>query len=113
MVRWLLELYRRSADSEWVHSNEIARTINYRSGGEFSILKWWGFITSSSTGDKRESNGLWKITPAGVLFVENKSTAAEIVRLYNDTFLGFEGEQVGVIEALGKYDYQSLVGATT
>lgn len=99
---WLLALYVASEIKEWNHSQDISRLVDYRSGGEFSIMKWWRFIASEAGGEnKRETNGLWRITQTGRQFCRGILSVSKTVRLYNDTLLGFEGPSIDMLSALG------------
>lgn len=100
-VAWLLALYLSSAKGKWFHSRQISKLVDYRSGGEFSIMKWWNLITTDGT-VKRASSGFWRLRLAGREFCRGSSAVYKTVRLYNDTLIRFEGPVVDVRRALKK-----------
>lgn len=102
-IAWLVALYAATEIKVWNHSQDISKLVDYRSGGEFSIMKWWSFIAAEAGGaNKREANGLWRITQVGTQFCRGILSVPKTVRLYNNTFLGFEGPNVDLLKIFGK-----------
>ncbi len=83
-------------------------------GGDFAKLRFWGFIEEKQVATKKgrmQGNGEWRITGEGARFVEGSIETPKYIWLYNDSFLGFHGEQVSIYDALGeKFSYAELMG---
>ena len=74
-------------------------------GGEHSRLQLWGLIETCG-------NGLWRITRDGREFAFGQGTVPKFTRVYNNTFLGFDGPQVSIKDCLGsRYSLQLLTAA--
>lgn len=74
-------------------------------GGEHSRLQFWGLIETSG-------KGYWRITNDGREFAFGYGTVQKFARVYNNTFLGFDGPQVSIQDCLGsRYSLPVLVAA--
>lgn len=57
-----------------------------------------------------KSAGLYRMTGKGILFVENRITVPGYWTQYNGDVIGFDGDDIGIRDALGKhFDYAELM----
>ena len=83
-------------------------------GGDYAKLRYWDLIEKSpkNPDPKKRSSGLWKLTELGRDFAHNRTTVS-VACYYGHPeggVLGFEPEQVNIVDALGKYfDYEKLM----
>lgn len=98
---------------------KLGRPIHYKEckfgSRNYPFLSKWGLMTTEKAeGTKKRTNGLWIPTQKGIDFVHNKSTVQVKAKIYNNTFYGFEGKEINIIEALKrKFDYQELMDGKT
>lgn len=72
--------------------------------GDFPKLRFWGLIEPGVT------DGYYRITNKGFLFVECKTKVESNVMLYNNKSYGFKGKYVDIRECLKKkFDYELLM----
>lgn len=78
---------------------------------EYSKLAYWGFLESSmGVREDGGSQGVWRVTRAGVDFIERRTQAPKYVLLYNARLLERSEELVTVDQALSKYfNYEELM----
>lgn len=108
MAADLLTAYRDVGQSWW----DSRETLRY-AGGDYAKLAYWHLI-QESTGDYREDGstrtGLWRLTDHGVAFAEAKILLPKYARIYDGRCLGFDGELIGIQDALGtKFHYADLM----
>lgn len=111
MARVLVEMYLR-AGAEWVSVPQICNDLNIGSRGDQSASRRWGLIEQRPgvRDDGAKSAGWWRLTSLGVSFVRGDITLPKYVEVYDNTVLGFHGEQVSIAEALGtKFNYRELM----
>lgn len=111
MALCLIALYRNQKN-EFVKVEDYLIKNGYQRCGDFSYLRHYGFIEALK--EKREDNsprnGFYRITGLGRLFVEGKGTAKEKFLIQNNKLLGFEGDEIDIMDALGtKFDYEKLM----
>ena len=105
-LMWLVQAPDRG--DGWVHVPSSAPTWMLRTH-QLPTLHLWGLVEGADSGTKLASSGLWKPTPEGVLFAQNKITVKKYVYVYNNTVMDSEGEDISVVDALGdKYNYQEI-----
>lgn len=80
--------------------------------GDFSYLVHYRFLEKQS--GKREDgsprNGYYRLTSLGILFVEGKIKAHEKFYILHNQFMGFDGKEITLKEALGeKFNYDELM----
>jgi hypothetical protein len=114
MAFTLLQLYRHK-EFNFVHVERWLKEKGYPRSGDFHKLIYWGFLEKKH--EEREDgckyNGYYKITGRGIMFCENKITAKEKAQIYNNKFLGFEGKEITIQDALGKkFNYSELMSET-
>ena len=83
-------------------------------GGDYAKLRYWGLIEKSpkNPDPSKRSSGLWLLTTTGRDFALNKTTVNSICYYSHPPgeVLGFEPDQVSIIDALGKhFDYETLM----
>ena len=90
------------------HISEIGLVTG---GGDFAKLKYYGFIEEEiNENTAKRTSGVWKLTPEGRAFARNESTVTSHFRIYNSKLLGFSGEQINIIDALGqRFNYEELM----
>ena len=81
--------------------------------GDFAKMRLWNLIEKNEElrEDGSNRNGLYKITQRGRNFVQGKTTVKSHVLIYDNRFLGFDGDQISIADALGeKFSYAELMG---
>ncbi len=88
--------------------------ISFKVGGAFAKLRYWELIEEQpkdNADTNKRTSGMWRITNKGMMFVEGNLSISKYVKLYNQTFFGYEGDKVSIHEALkDKFNYQELMG---
>lgn len=114
MIQALIVVHRAGRDWQHVPTLLSEKIVGPTTrGGDWSKLVFWGFIEPRP--EKREDGsdraGFWRITDAGIAFVNGASRVPSAVYLYNQTFYGFDQRKtVSVEEALGKgFSYAALM----
>ena len=114
MARQLIALYhlskisRQEAGSDYVHTRQVRAMCSY---SDFTLAKHWGLVEAKLNHDEptKKETGLWKLTPAGVQFVEGATLIPKYAYLFDDRCIGFSEEMVGIHASLGrKFNYQEL-----
>ena len=110
MVDALFRLYKKNLleDGRWVPVQEI---YTKGSSGDYAKLRFWGLTEAI---DKRHafknSVGYWRITVLGKLFAEGKTTIAKYAIVYNNKFVGFQGDLINVASCFGEnFNYAELM----
>jgi len=108
----LYRLHQNLPQATHFHMNEIGTPIS--GGGDFSKLRYWGLIearpeTEDST---KKSDGFWRITDEGRVFVEGKGTVTKYCHVYNGVVRFRSGNQISIHDALAKesFNYPELMG---
>lgn len=81
--------------------------------GDFSYLVHYRFLEKQvgKRYDGSKKNGYYRLTSLGILFVEGKIKAHKRFIMLNGKFMGFEGEEITIQEALGKkFSFNELMG---
>jgi hypothetical protein len=110
MVVGLSNLYKLGQSysfENWFHVTQIFK----RHPGDFAKLSHWGLIEESPPLDTAaRTSGMWRITDQGADFVEGKIHVPQYVYIFNQKFLGFDGDDVTVHDCLNvKFDYTELM----
>lgn len=95
----------------WVHIE--AFKPKHRTGNDFSIVKHWGLAEpkSAAPGEDKASSGMWRLTDAGVLWIEaaTNTRVPKYAFVMDDRVLGFSPELVTLKEALNnKFSFAEL-----
>lgn len=77
----------------------------------YADLRHWGLIEPFKSNDpKKKSSGFWTITQKGIDFVEGKIRLPEKIKMFNNTFFGYDGDDIDIIQALGqKFNYYEIM----
>lgn len=112
MARQLILLWQfnRKERKKFIHFS----MIRIGSGiSDFSKLKYWLLVEQMPHDyDNTVSNasGYWRITQAGVDFINGILSVRKKVMIYNDDVLGFVGSKVDIHDCLGKkFNYGELM----
>lgn len=112
MARALIALYRAGGDVDYVH---VSNFCNFKTGFDIPLTRHWGLVQLESLppeAKKKKTSGRWRLTPAGMDFVLNKTTVQKFIFIFNDTLLGRDGEEISIRDALGKeFNYGELMAA--
>lgn len=96
----------------FVHLENLLSERGYKRCGDASYLKHYGLIEalSEDRSDGSSRNGKYKITGRGILFIEKKLTVKAKFLMKQNKCLGFEGNDVNILDVLGeKFDYSKLM----
>lgn len=107
----LIRLFNLTGD--YHHVREFAEgREGIRRSSQWAELLHWGLIDEAANEDPtKKSSGMWRITLKGIQFVKGEITLPKYIWLFNANFMGFDGEQIDIVAALGnKFDYQELMG---
>jgi len=101
---------------EWFHKNNISekKILIMISGGDFAKLRYWGLVVEQENIEtEKRASGIWRVTEFGENFALNKFKVKSHILLYNQKFIGFDGEDIDIYESLGnKFNYQELMQTT-
>lgn len=123
MVYGLILLYRECKDKvypeyNYVHLEDFFKPLAIPSSirGDAPKLRFWGLIEPME-GQKEDGNpstGYYRITKHGIDFINGHCLIFKAVRIYNNTFYGFEGPEIDVYGAIkNKFNYNDLMGGKT
>ena len=113
---WLayMEKQERSSSFNYYH---VPSSGAINGGGDYAKLRFWGLIEAMPNSDSnKRSSGMWRLTHLGREFVFGRTTVSSTCyyRHPEGGVLGFEPEQIGIKEALGKnFNYHSLMNGYT
>lgn len=109
MAHSLIRMYwlGGASDLSWVH---IPSALPARSREE-GKLAYWGLAQEST--EPREDGGRagwWRVTPRGERYVLAQLSIPKYALVFDSEVWGFEGEMVGITQALGtKFNYTELM----
>jgi len=109
MASVLIKFYKER-EKGWLHPIKDFKTIN----GDYAKLRHWGLLrkNENNTDPSVKASGLWAITIAGISFIEGDCLVPEKVKLFNNQFYGYSGEQITIRQALGnKFNYEELMNS--
>ena len=121
MAKCLIDLYKlnkKHPEKIWFHVASDIK-ISIKVSGAFAKMRHWGLIEQlpkdSSITVKRTS-GMWRITDKGIDFVLNRIKIEKFIKVYNQTFFGFEEEKndknkpITITDAIStKFNYKELL----
>ena len=112
MAAVLLLLWKH-AKTDYIHVENFLKSINKAHlRADFHKLVWWTLLERKKElrEDSSPRNGFYKITGRGMAFAANALTVPKAVKIYNNQFQGFEGEEINILDALGtKFSYADLM----
>lgn len=75
--------------------------------------RYWGLIERYPDllrDDGSDRTGWWRLTADGVAYVNNRLRIPKYAHVFDSRLLGFDGEPVGIEDALGRrFDYRELM----
>lgn len=113
MCRALILIYRyyqRVALSKSIHIEGYLKRCNTSSStrGDVAKLRYWGLLKKCEDGKSRA--GHYWLTGSGMSFVKGLMTAPEFIKLYNNKFWGFEGNEINIAQAIkNEFNYDELM----
>jgi hypothetical protein len=122
--RWLVAFYRvrKRTGAEWIHTSEPSKLMGGKAAssrsGDYAKARFWKLIEPKPKDEDddpdKKSSGFWRLTERGEAFVENKLQVQKTAIVFNNEVTGFEGDPIGIIDALGtKFSYPELMGTAT
>lgn len=122
MAIGLIKMYRATVTvpaAQWIHLEDFFKSfpdLPSSIRGDVPKLRFWGFIEprGEETEDGNPNSGFYRITSAGMKFVELGGTIHSHVRIYDNRFLGVssKAKQINICEALtAKFNYVALMQA--
>ena len=108
-ARDLIRLYRKSGGNTevFVHVSQFSMDR----GGDFAKLAYWGLTTDAPNDDKnKRTSGMWRITEAGIDFVNGKSTVPKYTFTYNSKSVSQSQARIDIYKAIGtRFSYSELM----
>lgn len=105
----LIMLVRLFDGEHALHKEDFTLTPKDRN---FSQLVFWKLVYPEISNSKTSMRkaGMWVPTQEAYDFVTKVSKIPKYIQTYNNEFLGYDGEEIDVVEALnGKFDYDDLI----
>lgn len=112
MAVCLLLLYKFNMRG-WVKVEDFLIKNGQKRCGDFSYLVHYGFLEKqiANREDGSSRNGYYKMTGRGMMFCEGKINAHKHFLMLNGKFMGFEGDEIDIKQALGKkFNFDELMG---
>jgi hypothetical protein len=120
MVYGLILLYRESIkqvdpEHHYVHLENFFKPLDIPSSIRADVpkLRFWGLIElmEGERPDGNPSTGFYRITKEGIAFVLGKALVFRSIKIYNNTFYGYDGPEIDIHGAIkGKFNYSELMG---
>ena len=116
----LIQLYKitqaQSPPNGWLHvSREMLAAGMNANSMEYSKLQHWKLLepypaTSDRKDPERLGAGYWRLTPRGILFVQEKCKVPKYILVYDQRCIGYEDPRIDIREARStKFNYQELM----
>jgi hypothetical protein len=108
MALELIAFYRH-AGREWAS----LQGSGVQRGGDIAKCRYWGLIEAMQ--GKRDDGstrvGWWRVTDLGEAWIHQQARVKKHARIYDGRCLGLRGEEVTILDALGKkFNYAELMG---
>ena len=107
MASVLIKFYK-ARKRDWVHPIKELKTVN----GDYAKLRHWWLLEKNQIHNypSLKDSGLCRITTYGISVIVGDCLFPEKIKLYNNKFYGYSGEQITIRQALGnKFDYEELM----
>jgi hypothetical protein len=106
----LIRCYRYAGQAWFLLTDVVGK----RGTGDVTKLRYWGLMQQAE--GKREDGskriGVWRITPAGVAWLNAHTAVPRWARVYDSRCLGLIGDPVTIRDALGaRFNYDELMRA--
>jgi hypothetical protein len=108
MALELIAFYRY-AGREW----GALKQSGVQRGGDMVKCRYWGLIEAmdGERDDGSERVGWWRVTELGEAWIHQRARVKKYARVYDGRCLGLHGEEVSIVDALGKkFNYAELMG---
>lgn len=116
MAFFLIKLHRLTKKNPFKTFFHVQDDINVtlKVGGSWAKLRYWELIEEQPKDNsvtEKKTSGMWRITDKGMMFVEGNLSIPKYVKLYNQGFYGYDGdERVSIEQALkDKFNYRELM----
>lgn len=110
LARFLIDIYNltidRKPEDRWVNvSKEMIVKSDHHITRDYSILRFWGLLDSPA-----EESSQWRITEAGIAFVEERMVVPQKAYVYNNYCVRLSETTTDIRGALGaKFDLKELL----
>ncbi len=110
LALFLIDIYNltihREVENRWVCvSRDMIDKSSHHVSKDYSKLRFWGLLQSNLKDPKR-----WRITSAGIAFVEGKMVTPEKAFVYNNYCVRLSASTTDIKTALGsKFDIKELM----
>lgn len=112
MAITLIRVYKANGRA-WTNVKDFLRENKYTNSHDWTLLRYWGIMEEEMKepdDEMKKTNGVWRITEKGQKFIFNKIEVVSHIKIYNGKLKGFEGNLIGIREALGnKFNYAELM----
>ena len=109
----LLYGYCKKNPDEWLHCGDYLIQNHHQLKGVHGKLCRYELMEKNKDAEPingAKSSGLYRMTAKGIAFVEERLTVPEYWTQYNGKTLHFDGDTIGIRDALGKhFDYKELM----
>jgi hypothetical protein len=110
----VLILMHRSGKKNFWHIEKWLKEIGKPElRADYHKLRFWGLIEAKveERADGSKRNGYYKLTGRGMMFAEDKLKVQQTAIILNNKFLGFDGLEIGIKQALStRFNYSELMG---
>lgn len=110
-ARILISLYKTVPKDQFEHINVFGRGLPGVGGGDFSKIRFWGFIEEMPNHTiSKKTSGMWRITESGREFCRRNIKTPKHAYMYNAQCWNFSKEEVDIVDCLGAhFDYNELM----
>jgi len=113
MARSLVWLAHHSPNGEWVNVPQTAPRWLLKSN-QLATMRWWDLIERHGTDDPtKKHSGLWRATPKGQDFANNRIKVPKKVFTYDAEVMEFGDEEVWIKDCIEFFDYRSVMESAT
>ncbi len=109
---WLYPHFKKHPD-DWLEAGKYLVQNHDRYDGVHSKLCVYEMMEKNKDAEPNtgaKSSGLYRMTAKGIAFVEERLTVPGYWTQYNGDVIGFDGDTIGIRDALGKhFDYKELM----
>ena len=110
MARFLVDIYsltsKQRPEMRWVNiSKDMIDRASKHVSHDYSKLRFWGLLEPSP-----KDSAMWRITEAGIAFVEGRMVAPHTAYVYNNSCVKLSEKTITIKEALGsKFDLKEMM----
>lgn len=113
LALFMVDLYNLTAtnlpEARWVNvSQDMIDKLDHHVSRDYAKLRFWGLLEASEL-----IVGMWRITPAGIAFVEGRLVVPQKAYIYNNHCVRLGKNVTDIKGALGaKFCLKELLGGT-